>query len=116
MTREDEFQEWLETLHPRPGAGAYPALPGDIKKQRPTSQAPKRRGRPKSREKSEKEIENALLKLNIGRKRLSLNHVMLQLEPITGLGFVNLDRNFKDFIRERVKKFKTQAKGGVKIH
>jgi len=113
MTRDDEFQEWLETTRPRPGAGAYPALPMDIKKQRPTSQAPKRRGRPKTRPVSEKEIENALLKLNV--KKLSLNHIMLRLETMTGLGFVNLDRNFKDFIRERVKTLKTQAKGGVNI-
>jgi hypothetical protein len=55
---DKEFNEWLESTRPRPGAGDYPALPIDLN---PKSAKRKgKRGRPRTHDENVKRIETVI--------------------------------------------------------
>lgn len=119
---EKKFNEFVESIglveeldklarrfppRPRPGAGAYPALPIEpIESKLPKTK--KRKGAPTKRPDSLKQIEEVLARYDVTTR--SLRYLMDRIAESTGLTYVNLDRNFKKDIRKIIARMKAGVK------
>ena len=104
---DKKFNEWLESVLPRPGAGSYPALPiepAELKLQKTKG----KRGAPIKREISLKQIEKVLSRYDVSTR--SLGYLLDRIAESTPLKYKNLDRNFKKDIRKIIARMKGDAK------
>jgi hypothetical protein len=103
---DKEFDEWLRSTRPRPGAGSYPAVPIEIPAlifdESVESKQKRGRGRPKGdKEKSEQKIKMILAGHDF-TKKISLYSLWPEIDKKMGYQPGSAERNHKEFIKKTI--------------